>query len=203
MSKPDLPIIILAAGASSRMQGRDKLMEIVDNVPLLRLQALKALDATEGPVLVALPPSPHPRYDALGGLRVETIPVPDADAGMNASLRTAFAALPDGTTHAMLLLADLPDVTSDDLRMVAEAVDLKADFLIWRGSTEAGKHGHPIVFKADLFSAFASLKGDGGGHEVVALAKGRIKPIRLQGDRARHDLDTPEDWQIWRAGKKR
>jgi len=37
-----IPVLILAAGASSRMRGRDKLMEDVHGQPLLRHQILLA-----------------------------------------------------------------------------------------------------------------------------------------------------------------
>ncbi|NBR54129.1 MAG: nucleotidyltransferase family protein, partial [Rhodobacteraceae bacterium] len=37
------PILILAAGKSSRMRGRDKHLEEIDGVPLLRRLALAAL----------------------------------------------------------------------------------------------------------------------------------------------------------------
>lgn len=193
-----LPIIILAAGASSRMRGRDKLLEIVEGAPLLRQQALKARAATTGPVLIALPDFPHPRYQALDGLEVLPFAVPDADEGMNASLRRAFAALPADAPCAMVLLGDLPDVTADDLAKVAGAVDLDSDQLIWRGATQDGAPGHPIVFHAALFDAFATLTGDSGGREVVAQAEGRVTLVPLQGSRARRDLDTPEEWAEWR-----
>ena len=39
-----IPIVILAAGASSRMRGRDKLLELVDGVALLRRQVERALN---------------------------------------------------------------------------------------------------------------------------------------------------------------
>ncbi|NNE52495.1 MAG: nucleotidyltransferase family protein [Sulfitobacter sp.] len=194
----DLPIIILAAGSASRMRGRDKLMEDVGGVPLLRAQAVKARAVTKGPVIVALPPPPHPRYDALDGLEVLCLPVAAAAEGMSASLRTAFAALPRDAACAMMYLADLPDLTEDDLRKVAEAVDLGSDTLIWRGATEAGAPGHPIVFHRALFDHFATLKGDGGAREVVAAAGNRVTLVPLPGDRARADLDTPEDWARWR-----
>ena len=32
-----IPILILAAGASRRMRGQDKLLQVVDGMPLLRL----------------------------------------------------------------------------------------------------------------------------------------------------------------------
>ena len=197
----DLPIILLAAGASSRMRGADKLLEIVDGQPLLRRQAEIARAVTTGPVLVALPAPPHARYEVISGLDVTPIPVPDASEGMTASLRRAFAALPPHTAASMLLLADLPELTENDLRTVAQAVDLTSDTLIWRGATEDGKPGHPIVFAATLFPAFASLTGDGGGREVVAQAGPRVQIVPLPGQHARRDLDTPEDWAAWRAGR--
>lgn len=195
----DLPIVILAAGASSRMQGRDKLLEDVGGIPLLRSQAHKARATTRGPVLIALPAAPHPRYHALAGLEVDILPVPDAAEGISASLRRSFAALPADAPCAMLLLADLPDITADDLRRVAAAVDLDSDVLVWRGATVDGAGGHPIVFRRSMFAHFATLQGDHGGAEVVAQAKGRIALIPLEGRRARRDLDTPEDWAAWRA----
>ncbi|MGC1506176.1 MAG: nucleotidyltransferase family protein [Sulfitobacter sp.] len=201
MAQHGFPIIILAAGASSRMRGRDKLMEDVDGEPLLRQQALKACAVTTGPVLIALPSPPHPRYSALDGLEVLPFAVPDADEGMNASLRRAFAALPPDAACAMVLLGDLPDVTANDLARVADAVDLNSDQLIWRGATQDGAAGHPIVFHRRLFATFSQLTGDSGGREVVAQAKGRITLVKLQGMRARRDLDTPEEWENWREEK--
>lgn len=198
----DIPVIVLAAGSSSRMRGADKLLELVDGEPLLRRQARLAREVTTGPVLVALPAPPHPRHAALEGLGVTAVPVPDAAEGMNASLRTAFAAVPTDAPRAMLLLADLPELTSDDLRIVLQAYDFDGDTLVWRGSTETGEPGHPIVFSARLFPEFARLSGDTGGREVIAAARGRVRLVPLPGRRARLDLDTPEDWAAWRAGRR-
>ncbi|MFK7835566.1 MAG: NTP transferase domain-containing protein [Sulfitobacter sp.] len=197
MDHTRLPLIILAAGASRRMRGRDKLLEDVDGMPLLRRQALAALEVTAD-VQVALPLAPHPRYEALTGLAVSVIPVADAAEGMNASLRRAFATLPADAPCAMVLLADLPDLTADDLCKVARAVDLDSDTLVWRGVTETGQPGHPIIFHKALFAAFAHLKGDGGGRDVIAQAKGHVTLVPLPENRARNDLDTPEEWAAWR-----
>ncbi len=197
-----MPIIILAAGGATRMRGRDKLLEMVDDVPLVRGQALKALALGRGPVLIALPAAPHPRYDALAGLDVQTVEVRDADEGMNASLRAAIAALPPQTRAAMVLLGDLPELTQDDLARVADAVDLDSPTLIWRGATSRGAPGHPIVFKSDLFAALAGLSGDSGGREVVAAVQDRVMLIPLPGNRARLDLDTPEAWADWRKNRQ-
>lgn len=210
-----IPILLLAAGRSRRMQGRDKLLEPVDGQPLLRRTVLRALQAGPGPVLVALPPAPHPRHDALAGLtgpdaaRLLPVPVPDRDDGMNVSLRTALARVPPGSPAAMILLADLPDLTADDLRHMLDTAraDIAATSagtpapLIWRATTEDGKPGHPVLFAAPLFARLAALDGDGGAAAIVRAHTSRLRDIPLPGQRARTDLDTPEAWAAWREAR--
>ena len=195
---PDLPIILLAAGTAARMRGRDKLLERVDGMSLLRRQAEMARRVTTGPVLVTLPPPPHARYAELEGVDVTKIIVPNPEEGMNASIRAGFAALPDGTERAMVLLADLPELTEIDLNDVVQSAEFNNEFRITRGITVDGKQGHPIIFAAPLFPELTRLTGDSGGREVVAQNADSINLVPLPGQHARRDLDTPEDWAAWR-----
>ncbi len=178
------------------MRGRDKLMEDVDGQPLLRRQT--RLAQSVGPVTVALPPAPHPRYTALTGLDITPLPIPDAAEGMGASLRRAFADLPPDTAAAMVMLADMPDLEPGDLACLAASVDLSSETLVWRAATEDDRPGHPIIFAAALFDQLKRLSGDDGGRAVVRGAGGWVQMVPLPGQRARLDLDTPEDWAAWR-----
>ncbi len=191
-----LPIILLAAGQSSRMEGKDKLLQDVDGIPLLRRSARIAMKA--GPVIVALPPKPHARYDALDGLDLQRIEIVDAAEGMNASLRGALAHVPTEAIGVMILLADLPDITSDDLRTVISAVRNHPDHLIWRGATDHGKPGHPVIFDRQLFKELGRLKGDEGAHSVVRAHADKVHMEALPKQNALLDLDTPQDWDAWR-----
>lgn len=192
-----IPILILAAGSSSRMRGRDKLLEDVDGIPLLRRTALRAR-ATGSKLYAALPARPHPRYDALKGLDLTCVPVPDASEGMNASLRKGLAAIPSGAKAVMVMLADMPDLTTDDLLTVLNAVDLQAETRIWRATTQDRSAGHPIVFHHSLLPELIALEGDNGGNAVVKLHAQRTVHIALPDQHARTDLDTPEDWTAWK-----
>ncbi|EEE37503.1 4-diphosphocytidyl-2C-methyl-D-erythritol synthase [Rhodobacteraceae bacterium KLH11] len=194
-----IPIILLAAGQSSRMRGADKLMQTVAGVPLLRLAAQRALAV--GPVIVALPPAPHPRYGALAGLDVKPVGISDAEEGMNASLRGAMAALPPDAPAVMILLSDLPELESEDLRAVLSAVKARPDKLIWRGATADGKPGHPVVFERSLFVKLRGLTGDGGAQTIVQHCKDKVHLHHLPGQRALLDLDTPEAWARWTASR--
>ncbi len=192
-----IPILILAAGSSSRMRGRDKLLEEIGGMPLLRRTAQRA-KATGSTVYAALPARPHLRYDALGGLDVTCIPVADASEGMNASLRKGLAAMPADTEAVMVILADMPDLTTDDLMMVLNAVDLQSEARIWRATTQDGSAGHPIVFHRSLLPKLTALVGDSGGQAVVKQNAHHTVYIALPDQHARTDLDTPEAWAEWK-----
>ncbi|WP_333712907.1 nucleotidyltransferase family protein [Yoonia sp.] len=194
-----IPILILAAGRSSRMRGRDKLLEDLGGESLIRRQARHAL-ALGGRVFVAVGPDQDEREEALAGLDVHILQVPDAVEGMSGTLRGAVAQLPPWTAF-MLVLGDLVALEPEDLAQVCAAHVGQPDHLIWRGATEDGKAGHPIIFADALRSAFAELSGDGGAQVIVAGHQDRTCLVALPGTRARLDLDTPEDWDEWRAVK--
>jgi molybdenum cofactor cytidylyltransferase len=190
------PILILAAGKSSRMRGRDKHLEEIDGVPLLRRLALAALELGE-PVFVALPALPHPRAEALEGLDVTLLAIPEAEEGMSGTLRGAVARLPQSEGF-LLVLGDLAEIGTVEMRAVMAAWADAPDKLIWRGATETGEPGHPILFDASLIPRFAELSGDGGGESLVKPLKAQTCLVPLPGRVARHDLDTPEDWDAFR-----
>ncbi|OZB13387.1 MAG: hypothetical protein B7X55_13005, partial [Rhodobacterales bacterium 34-62-10] len=99
-------ILILAAGASSRMRGGDKLLEEVAGQPLLRVMLERALAVAQGPVVCTLPGPDHPRSSCLAGLSVTSVFVLDAAEGMVASIRGGVTALPQGWGAVMILPAD-------------------------------------------------------------------------------------------------
>ena len=117
-------IVIPAAGASSRMEGRDKLLEQVDGKPLLRRQAEAAV-ASGAPVMVAVRPDDTDRQKALEGLPVTLVTVRDAAEGLGATLRTAalFAARHAPDRAMMVLLPDVPGITVFDIKSVITAFD--------------------------------------------------------------------------------
>jgi molybdenum cofactor cytidylyltransferase len=191
------PILILAAGAGTRMGGADKLALPVGGTPLLRDRALAAL-ATGAPVHIALPAPGHPRAALVADLPVTLHHLPEAALGQAHTLRAAVAALPP-SDRFLVLLADLPEITTADLRAVLDAPRHHPDALIWRGATARGEPGHPVLFDAALRPAFAGLTGDRGADSLIRAHKDRTVLVPLPGRHARRDLDTPADWAAFRA----
>jgi CTP:molybdopterin cytidylyltransferase MocA len=192
-------ILILAAGASSRMRGLDKLLQPVEGRPLLRHVAKVAL-ATGSPVAVTLPPAAAAREAALDGLALRLLAVPDAGAGMSRSLIRGVQALTGAGPEdgLMVLPADMPGFTAAALTSLIAAFQTDPT-RIFRGGAPDGQPGHPVIFPHDLWPALASVTGDEGGRPVIQANKGRVRVIPLPGPMAQLDLDTPEDWAAFRA----
>jgi CTP:molybdopterin cytidylyltransferase MocA len=200
-SAPAVAVLIPAAGASARMRGRDKLLEPVEGVPLLRRIAAAAL-ASGLPVTVVLPPDRPDRAAALDGLALRRVVAADAALGLGATLRAGVAALP-GVGAIIVLLADLPEITAADLRRLADAHDPGAGDAapILRATAEDGTPGHPVLFPAWAHAALAGLSGDAGAGALLRRWHDRVVPVALPGRRAVTDLDTPEAWAAWRAAR--
>lgn len=191
-------ILILAAGASSRMRGADKLLELVAGEPLLARMATTAL-ASGLQTLVILPPDRPARLAALAPTGVAHVIAPDAAKGMAESLKSGVAALPVDRA-IMLLLADLPEITTEDLTLIAQAH--RADpHAILRGTSASGQPGHPVLFPPRYREDLLALSGDEGARSVLQRHKAQVRLIALPGTHAVTDLDTPEDWAAWRAAR--
>ena len=191
--------LILAAGAGRRMRGRDKLLERVDGGPLLRAVATAALDGGAAPVVVVLPPDAPARVAALDGLPVEVVAAADWAEGMAASLRAGVGALGPRAAGAVVLLGDMPEVRAADVARVIAAFDPAAGRGIVRAVAEDGTPGHPVLFGRRHFAALGQLAGDAGARALLATAAG-VATVTVPG--AAVDLDTPEEWAAWRAGRR-
>ncbi len=193
-----LATALLAAGASRRMRGRDKLLEpVAPGLPVLRHLAQAALDAGAGPVAVTLRAPDPARAAALQGLTVTILPVPDAAEGMAASLRQAAGwARRIGAAGLILCPADMPALQAEDFAALVARYAAAGPPL--RAAAANGRPGHPVLFPSRFFDALAGLRGDSGARGLLLKHPPELVP--RPGLRAVTDLDTPEDWARWREG---
>ena len=189
-------IVIPAAGASARMRGRDKLAERVDGVPLLTRQVASALK-TGAPVTVCLPPDGSRAHLVAEFPDLRIILIEDAAEGLGASLRAAAVGM--GENPMAILLPDVPGVNTRDILDVFRAFGAKGSNTVVRASDPDGRPGTPIVMPPRLLPAFAQLEGDDGGRSIIRNE--HVHLVHFPDDRATRDLDTPEEWEDWRADR--
>ncbi len=192
-------VVLLAAGRARRMQGTDKLLEEVGGEPLLRRAARAALASRAAVVHVVLPPGAEARRAALEGLEVDVVEAPAAAEGMGGSLRTGIAALDARAEAAIVALADMPEIDAAAHDALIAAFDPGKGAEICRATAPDGTPGHPVLFGRRFFESLADLGGDRGAREILTEAAEFVRDVALPGQAALTDLDTPEDWRVWRA----
>ena len=193
-----IEVVLLAAGTSSRMRGRDKLLEDIQGETLLRHCARIAQSAQVERVNVVLPPDSQPRLATLRGLNVNTVHCHDCQDGMSASLRAGLAAVSLNCDAVIIALADMPAVTADHLNRLVAAFDPQEGREICRAVSADGTPGHPVLFSRRFFESLAALSGDRGARDVLQDASDFLIEVPTRGQGATIDLDSPEDWAKWR-----
>ncbi len=197
-SQGKIAIILLAAGQSRRMRGRDKLLEPVGAGSMLEHAAKAALGSAADTVFVALPPQADARRARLAGLAVRPIDAPDYAEGMGGSLRNAMAHIGTEYSAVIVALADMPEVTSAHFNALIKAYDPMQNYEICRAQSGEGHKGHPVLFGHRFFEALSDSAGDSGGKAVVRSSADFVLDVPTKGPGAALDLDTPEAWAAWR-----
>ncbi|MGR3615841.1 MAG: nucleotidyltransferase family protein [Paracoccaceae bacterium] len=198
ITRDRVAILLLAAGSSSRMRGRDKLLEDVDGQPLLTRMVSRAME-TGMPVFVTVPRASHPRANAAHGANV--LAVQDAESGMAASIRAGIAKMPPNVQAVMIVPSDMPDLETSDFIILFKAMGGSTGII--RASDSQGIPGHPVLFPRRYFAELQALTGDNGGREVLRRHADHVITVPLSGTRALTDLDTPEAWEQWRRARSR
>jgi molybdenum cofactor cytidylyltransferase len=179
--------VVLAAGDGSRFGGPKQVAELRGRTLVeYAIDALAAVPAVERIVLVlgARAELIQTRADLSG---VEVVVAPDWEAGMAASLNAGIGAVHDADA-VVVTLADQPLITPQVIAAVLDRIDSHAPAA---RATYAGRPGHPVLIKRELFAEVSALEGDAGARDLLERAGVvRVECGHLASD---HDVDTRDD----------
>jgi len=202
---PFVSAVVLAAGASSRMGGADKLTQAYDGVPLIRRVVDAVLRSRADEAVVVLGPRDDPmtkaREAALKGCGARVVHNAESAEGMASSLRAGLSAISAGADAVLVTPADMPLLGPAHIDAVIAAFDPVAGRAICRARDAEGRPGHPVLFGRRFFEALSRLSGDQGARPVIADHPEFVVEVPTPGRGATTDLDTPEDWRALRDEK--
>jgi molybdenum cofactor cytidylyltransferase len=182
--------IVLAAGSSSRMGPRNKLLEPIGGEPMVRRVAAIALGSGAKPVVVVIGYEAPAVTAALHGLDVTLTLNPDYADGLSTSLRAGLSALPSGVDGALVLLGDMPEVEGSVLlALMASFIGMSAICVPVR----RGRRGNPVLWGRPYFPEMMELTGDFGAKPLMARHETQLIMVEVATDSIFHDVDSPED----------
>lgn len=199
MSARPVGIVVLAAGASSRM-GEPKQLLRYEGETLLSRAVRAAIDSQCRPVIVVL----GARAEALRGevacAEAQVVVNQEWTEGMASSIRCGLRALEAATSGSagavVLMLCDQPFVTGKVINRLLEIYETKSSMLVASEYEADGEKtlGVPALFSRALFSELMDLRGAVGAKRVIKRYSSEATFIAVP--EATFDVDTPEDYRI-------
>jgi molybdenum cofactor cytidylyltransferase len=188
-----LPVgaVVLAAGASSRMGGSQKLLLEVDGKPMVR-HAIEA--ASEGgchQVLVVY--ASNDVKDAIDGA-AEVVHNPQAAQGMSTSLRAGLDGLRSDMEAALVVLGDQPLIGSRAVSVLLRSWRREGSrpAVAMAGNTEKQRWTPPVVLARELWPELVTLDGDAGARQLLDAHPELLDIVPAAG--RPDDIDTPDDY---------
>jgi len=188
----NLGIIVLAAGASVRMNAPKQLLQL-EGKTLLRRAVKTALESIFQPVIVVLGANFEKTNAEIEDLPINICFNEDWQSGLSSSIKTGIENLlkiAPNVAASVITLADQPFVTANHLNLFAEQFSKTNSSII---AAEYHKTiGVPALFSRQVFDDFSELSGDTGAKTIIEKHRERLLTINLP--EAAFDIDTPQDF---------
>lgn len=185
--------VVLAAGTSSRMPGKHKMLLPVGGIPVVRHTSRRVLAAEPDEVVVVTGFEGQAVAQAVSDLPVKLQHNVRYEEGQMTSVAAGVAALTEPADAVMICLGDMVWLTSADYR---ELVDVYAALT---GKSilvphHQGRRGNPAVFAASYVPDIISAQPNLGCRKLIADHPDEVFAYESAHARFVMDLDTPEDY---------
>lgn len=190
--KPTIGIILLAAGASTRMGSPKQLLEF-EGQSLIRYATQNALRSRCFPVVVVVGANKELIKLELSELPVFIAENPDWEEGMGLSISKGLEMLLSVHPHVkatVIMVCDQPFVKTTLINQLVEEFEQKNRPLI--ACSYGGSLGVPALFSSSFFPDLSALHGNEGAKKLIFTHQDQA--VTIPFPEGNIDIDTPEDY---------
>ncbi|MBE9004000.1 nucleotidyltransferase family protein [Fortiea sp. LEGE XX443] len=189
----DVGLIVLAAGASTRM-GTPKQLLRYNQQSLIRHIVEVAIASVCQPVIVVLGAYAELIQPEIDPIQVHIVKNPLWNEGMSTSIRVGMEALntinPDAEA-VVIMLCDQPFVSPQFINQLVEVHQTSGKLIV--ASEYAYTLGVPALFNRALFAKLTTLSGTAGAKQLIKNYAQEVLAIPFPEGLI--DLDTPKDYE--------
>jgi molybdenum cofactor cytidylyltransferase len=198
-----IPVVVLAAGRSSRMGRAKALLPVDDRDTFLTRIVRTFLAAGVDDVVVVVG---HEAESIVGAFAASSLPARfvvnrEYDRGQLSSLLAGLGMVDrPGVAAILVTLVDVPFVSEATVRAVLERYRRTKAPIVRPTSGE--RHGHPLLIDRSLFDALRRADPDSGAKSVVRAHASETGDVPVEDEGAFTDIDTVTDYERARAGPR-
>ena len=197
-----IEILILAAGQSTRMKGRNKLLINLNGKTIIENVAYQSFKSKASSVSIIIQEK-HPEIaNLLSSLPIKILKTRFKNIGIGFSISKGIELIKENDPHGVLIiLGDMPDITTKDINQMIDAFINNSLQKIIRACSQNMIPGNPVLFPKSFFELLLKLKGDQGASQILNNYGEMIKYIKLPDMNALTDIDTQEQYDDWKRKK--
>ncbi|MBL4802975.1 MAG: molybdopterin-binding/glycosyltransferase family 2 protein [Emcibacter sp.] len=192
--KPNIAALILAAGQSTRMGERNKLLLPYEDTTVLSHVLNQVKQAEIDDIYVVTGHQKEKIEPAVNSHEVTFLHNDLYAEGMSTSVKLGIGSLPDDVAAVLIILGDMPNISADILRQLMVEYEAGQDQAIII-PTHNGKRGNPILWGRVLFNEFERLEGDMGAKILLSEYAEYIHEVEVGSDAIFLDIDTYEAYE--------
>jgi len=187
-----LSLIVLAAGKSTRMHGRNKLLIKVEGRPIIRRVVEAALKSKVDEVIVVLGWEADKIQKALEDLPCRFVVNKDYEKGQSSSVKVGLKEISETTGAILILPGDIAKIDTSAINLVIDEYTRRKYPIIV--AAHRGRPGHPILLDSQLFKEIEHIDEQSFGLKAVTKKhEGRIRFVEAGSSNVLRDVDTPDD----------
>ncbi len=190
-------VVLVAAGLSSRMGERNKLLIGIGGEPLVRRTARAYLEAG-GNVHVVVGYEADAVRQALAGLPLSFVENPRFADGQATSVRAGLEGTPEGYGALIVALADQAALISGDIRDLVKAF-AESDRRRILIPYYRGERGNPVVFPPEIIAKIRARGPELTARKFIDDNPQLTRRYDAANDHFVIDIDTPKDLERFRA----
>ncbi|MFC1664342.1 NTP transferase domain-containing protein [Pseudomonadota bacterium] len=184
-------VIVLAAGRSTRMGDKNKLLQPYQGQSIISWVVATAKLVCPQVFVVTGHQSAQIKSE-LTNHAVTFVSNLDYASGLSSSLAAGITALPPEIDAAIICLGDMPRTKAEHLKNLMDAYDPQHDHSICL-PVFSGKRGNPVLWGHKYFSELTHLKGDKGARDLLNEYHDQVLEVQMDDNSIHFDIDTPAE----------
>ena len=190
----DIHAVLLAAGQSTRMGQKNKLLLKINGIPLVRRSAINILNSNVVSLTVVTGFDEDKIVDALSGLNVNFVKNVNFREGLSSSLKAGLANITPSPSAVIICLADMPKIQPEYINRLIENFDPLRGWEICI-PTSNGKRGNPVLIGSRFFPHIFETSGDFGAKDVMKQHPDKIVEVEIGTSDIHFDIDTKDEYE--------
>ena len=166
--------ILLAAGQSKRMNGENKLLKKIQDIPLIKHSVRNILASSIDELIIVLGYQKEIIEKLIDkNEKIKFVFNENFANGMSSSIKTGVNQLSEKTEAFFICLGDMPMVNKDIFNLLIKSKNNKEIIV----PTYKGKQGNPVLFSKSMKKKIMTIEGDVGAKKILEVNKDKILNI--------------------------